>query len=265
VNIEDQVAALFAKANPVSSLDVLDPIEPTDVDSLRDRSERSREMTDVETPTDKAAAYRRWQVPALVAALGVIVAAAIIFSQIIGYSEPVQPTPTEAEAIVLAYIDALAANDVEAMHELVAPEAEDVAWDDQTLTQDWQRATGIVLTPQGCTERTSNGPEGALVDCTNTYDSSWHDALGLEPSTQATTYVVRDGKIRAGYGGANPEATEDDDDVARVWTGFASWVEVNHQDDVATMYHPEGGPNFTPESIALWEQYTDEFVAEHGG
>ena len=31
------------------------------------------------------------------------------------------------------------------------------------------------------------------------------------------------------------------------------------------MYEPNGNPRYTPEAIALWERYTDEFVAEMEG
>ena len=49
MNIEDQVAVLFARANPVPSLDLLDPIDPVDIDALRDESERSSAMSEVKT------------------------------------------------------------------------------------------------------------------------------------------------------------------------------------------------------------------------
>ena len=41
MTIEDQIAALFANANPVPSLDVFDPVEPLDIDRLERRPERS--------------------------------------------------------------------------------------------------------------------------------------------------------------------------------------------------------------------------------
>ena len=49
MNYEDQVAALFANANPVPSLDLLDPVEALDMEHLAYLSERSSVMTDVET------------------------------------------------------------------------------------------------------------------------------------------------------------------------------------------------------------------------
>jgi len=56
---DDQVAAMFAKANPVPSLDLLDPVEPLDPGHLEDRSERSRDMTDIETIQPKKEERRR--------------------------------------------------------------------------------------------------------------------------------------------------------------------------------------------------------------
>lgn len=46
---EDQIVALFAKANPVPSLDLLDPVEPLDTQRLAHLSERNSAMTDVKT------------------------------------------------------------------------------------------------------------------------------------------------------------------------------------------------------------------------
>ena len=256
---DDQVVAMFAEANPVRSLDLLDPIEPVSRGHLENRSERSSEMTDARTidVTER----RRW--PGWAAIVVVVIISVVAVPTYLSRQSPVSQQFTPAETVVLDYLDALSANDVEVMHRLVSSEATDVAWDDQTLSQDWQRATGIVITPQGCTERTGNRPEGTLVDCTNTYYSDWHHALGLEPSSQATAYLVRDGKIRQSYEGSNPEATADQDDVARVWNDFRTWVAGNHGADLPTMYDDvNGGPRLTPESIALWEQYTNEFVAE---
>ena len=46
---EDRIAALFAEANPVPSLDLLDPLEPLGIDPLEGRSKRSSVMTDLKT------------------------------------------------------------------------------------------------------------------------------------------------------------------------------------------------------------------------
>ena len=75
---EDQIAALFANANPVPSLDVFDPVEPLDMDRLEKRPERSRGMTDTKTDRLRVEGPGRWRRLAPVLAIPVIVLAAIL-------------------------------------------------------------------------------------------------------------------------------------------------------------------------------------------
>ncbi len=49
MTFEDQVVALFAKANPVPSLDLLDVVEPLDMGHLADLPERSSAVTEAST------------------------------------------------------------------------------------------------------------------------------------------------------------------------------------------------------------------------
>jgi hypothetical protein len=254
VTIEDQVAAMFARANPVPSLELLDAIEPVDIDRLGTRSERNS-MTEARTAglEESRRSTRTWLFPALATVVMALVAVAGYLNRQIFVADD----DTPAEAVAVAYLDALANNDVESLHELVAPTS-DVDWNDQTLVHEWRRAAGIVMTRLDCTERTGSGPSGTLVDCPWTYDSDWHRALGLEPSSMQQVFLVKDGKIHE-----ESESSIDDADVSLVWDSFRSWVEFNHGADVATMYDDQnGGARLTPESIALWELYTDEFVAE---
>jgi hypothetical protein len=78
VTNEDQIAALFANANPVPSLDVLDPVEPLDMDRLEKRVERSRGMTDTKTHRVKVDGPGRWRRIAPVLAIPVIVLVALL-------------------------------------------------------------------------------------------------------------------------------------------------------------------------------------------
>jgi hypothetical protein len=79
VTNEERIAALFAEANPVRSLDMLDPLEPLDIDPLESRSERSSVMTDVKTDRSKVQPPARWPRLALLAAVPVIALAAVFF------------------------------------------------------------------------------------------------------------------------------------------------------------------------------------------
>ncbi len=74
---EGQVMALFAKANPVSSLDLLDPVEALDMEHLAHLSARSSEMTEVKTDEMKPEGPGRGPRLALAVAMGVIVVAAL--------------------------------------------------------------------------------------------------------------------------------------------------------------------------------------------
>ena len=77
MNIEDQVAVLFARANPVPSLDLLDPIDPVDIDALRDESERSSAMSEVKTIEPKREDSNRRRFAPGLALAGVIVVVAV--------------------------------------------------------------------------------------------------------------------------------------------------------------------------------------------
>lgn len=74
---EDQIAALFAEANPVPSLDMLDPLEALDIDPLESRSQRSSVMTDLKTNRPKVQPPARWSRLALLAAMPVIAVAGL--------------------------------------------------------------------------------------------------------------------------------------------------------------------------------------------
>ncbi len=74
---EDQIAALFAKANPVPSLEVFDDVVPLDIDLLERRPERSSEVTDVKIDKVMMEGPGRWRRLAPVLAIPVIVVVAL--------------------------------------------------------------------------------------------------------------------------------------------------------------------------------------------
>jgi hypothetical protein len=247
VNIEDQVAAMFAKANPVPSLDLLDPIEPMDVDSLKARSERSSEMTDVDTISPTKENRQEWPRVALGLAMAVIALVALGF---LANRESEVATPL---AIATAFSQALSDQDQAAVDELLATDANvqygNARWE-------YERAAGWVFSHLGCDEK-STGPDGTVVSCRYSADGSWMQALGLEPEVGADILLIRDGQVQ--------QVTEDPDypqpNVGTAYQAFRDFVTRNHAEDVATMYD-SGNPRYTPEAVALWKQYTDEFVAD---
>jgi hypothetical protein len=95
VTNEDQIAALFAKANPVPSLDLLDPVEGLDMEHLAHLSARSSEMTNVKTDQMKPEGRGRW--PRLAVAVAIAVIAVVAIGILVNNdSEVAAPTTTES-------------------------------------------------------------------------------------------------------------------------------------------------------------------------
>jgi hypothetical protein len=251
MTIEDQVVALFAKANPVPSLDVLDPIEPLDIDSLRDTSERRREMSDVQTiKPRKEARGTRWA-PVLVTALVAVAAVAVLASRDVFDTQPA--TPVE---LADAYYVAVNEHDFEAVAALFAPGTDRSFIEEQVNLEDWWlgAALGWRVVLQGCQE-VSQGDDGLVCAYTETTDLT--DVLGLEPQTGQVRLLIEDGHIMSLI-----ETTGSEGDTFEVLSTFREWLAENHPDDVDTVISPSLMVQDTPESRALWEQYVDEFVAE---
>jgi hypothetical protein len=96
------------------------------------------------------------------------------------------------------------------------------------------------------------------VTCSYTMNNAWSRALEVGPITGGFDFTVADGQILElthffNLGGFDP-----------VWGAFRKWVRDKHPEDIMGMYMVSDlrwTPHYTPESMALWEQYTDEFVA----
>ncbi|MEX1133674.1 MAG: hypothetical protein WED83_02385 [Acidimicrobiia bacterium] len=256
---EDQIAALFAKANPVPSLDLFDPVETLDMERLAHLSTRSSVMTDVETIELSPEGPSRRPRVALVVAMTVIalVALGILVNRESGVASPV--------SVATAYMDAQAEHDGKALWELFAPDTEGnlrglAAW---TSGTDWDRAVGWAEINQGC-EEISTDSAGTLVACPFIRQTDWILALGLEPVTNNIYEIlVAEGQIQSVVETDNGEISDDGMRVASAM--FRSWVNANHPDDMATMYGSGGQWLNDPAAIALYEKYTDEFVASLEG
>jgi hypothetical protein len=101
VTHEDQIAALFAQANPVPSLDVFDQVEPLDIDPLKSRSRRSSVMA-VKTDEPKATPAR-WPRLAWLVAIALIAAVGLVYltnrnSDVAAPSTTVAPSTTASSA-----------------------------------------------------------------------------------------------------------------------------------------------------------------------
>ena len=250
MTIDDQVAVLFARENPVPSLDLFDPIEPMDIDALT-RSERSSEMTDVETIHPTKENRQRWPRVALGLAMAVIAVVAL------GFLFNRQSAVASPEAVAMAYLEAMNDQDLAAVEELVARDANVFdGLSELPARWDYERATGWVFPPIGCDEQ-STSSRGTLLACRYSNDGSWMRALGLQPEVARDFLLIRDGQVHSVAEDENNELPN----VGEAFAVFRDWVLENHNEDEATMYGPSG-PLYTSEAIALWEQYTDEFVAE---
>jgi hypothetical protein len=253
VNYEDQVAALFAKANPVPSLDLLDPVELVDIAGLVEQTKRSRVMVEVET--FESAKERQGPKAGWVIGIAATVAAVMVAGSLLNR----EPSPAASPGdVATAFIAAASAQDREAAAELLAPEAF-LGWVDMEA---WEhdRAIGLSFDVQDCEVMGTVGGS-TPVDCTTLVETDLTRALGLEPATGSYRVVVDEsGQIvlaelnMIGLGGL-PEAEDE----------FRTWVEANHPDDIEVMYDPDGSNHFSLESVALWDQYVDEYLASLEG
>jgi hypothetical protein len=256
VTIEDQIVALFANANPVPSLALLDPIEPLDMESLTDPSERSREMTEVQTLDSGDDVRRRSKKPGLlVAAIAAVVVALGIGVLVASPGPQIPATPLNRAAVFWV---AMANGDRDTALAQLEPGATAVGgantfgWAHTLEEQfDWYEVVGFRWAFDQCIETT----EGEI-ECSASGRNDWSDALGVEPITG--TFVMEIGP------GGITEITEKDESFVRQWSPlvlevFNDWVETNHPADAAVMWG-EDDPDVSPEILDLFALNTERFV-----
>jgi hypothetical protein len=109
-------------------------------------------------------------------------------------------------------------------------------------------------------EELSSSPTGTNLRCTFDYHAIGSDEIGLGPyGGSYFDLIVRDGLIvRA----SKFYATEGFS--AEMWEPFAIWVSTAYPEDAAVMYVDEtlSGVRLTEESIRLWDEHKQEYVAE---
>ncbi len=251
---EDQVVAMFAKANPVPSLDLLDPVEPLDPGHLEDRSERSRGMTELKTTEEHETAPRRprWLVPALAA----VVIAVAIGMFMTSRGPQIVATPVDKAT---AFWVAVADGDRETATSYLDPTAAESGEANtygraQTLEGqfEWYEAVGFEWALDECIE-TDQGN----VECTVAGSNDWSDALGQDPVPG--TYLM-------GFGDGGITAIVDKDDsfanrwLQLVFEPFSIWVTANHPADAMTMWSES---DVNPEILELFRINTARFVQAH--
>ena len=164
---------------------------------------------------------------------------------------PPQPAPEE---LARQFIEAIGTDSATALA-LVAPDAEvdapgldDVA--DIAGWLAWSEAIGWNQTFEGC-EGT-----GAEIQCGYTYTNSWMETVGASPGTGSTfTLTINDGIITA--------FTDEQvgSPIVVAWNAYRGWLERTYPEAVDQMMTATDRPILTPESIALWERYTEEFAS----
>jgi hypothetical protein len=170
----------------------------------------------------------------------------------------------EAVAISEAFLEARGNWDHQAASSLVSDTAAISitparSFEDLEMEMAWLEATGWVFTATGCSATRGPGKDGARrVLCYMTHENAWSRVLGMEPDTSSTfTLEVNDGQIVGVFLSFAPMSFPSDAVIS-----FETWLNEQHPEDQGEMYRYPGFPSLTPESIELWRQHTEEFVAQ---
>ena len=153
----------------------------------------------------------------------------------------------------------------------------------------WKNALGWDATLNECII-TTPGPDATRVQCSVTNSTDISRALGVDPYTSLHRYTVMyeggtyfgqtisDTTIVSHGGDANTwEKIGYVEFKAEVFDPFMAWLQANHREDLEqVMWHAfdigvfspdrwltgDFGPSHTPESVELWRQHSEEFIAE---
>jgi hypothetical protein len=272
VSSEDQATALFARANPVPSLDLLDPIELMDIESLRTRSMRSRAMTDLTAigVREATSPRRHWLTPAM-ATVGVLLLAVSMLMTV----TPLANATPEVR-VANTFMAALNDHDGLAIRGMYAVEDQELKWnpDNWVAVTEFNRALGFRYTDVDCVKQppiSYAGTEATPVECSWALEQDLTKALGLEATEGIYTVYVSGGDIVRAV-----ETWGDPSSMNRSFDEFRSWVAANHDEDAWTMFrdttdyrlplvYVNSHASVETESLDLWDRYVDEFVAEHEG
>lgn len=128
------------------------------------------------------------------------------------------------------------------------------------LTLAHYRATGYKQIINRCVQ-VGTSTVGISVSCAFDLQAMKSDEIGLGPYTgNYWRLTVRDGKIASAQ---QAIAIETNNFAEQVAAPFATWMSINHSEDVLTMYVDDtmSAERFTEDSNRLWEQRTAEYVA----
>lgn len=264
----EEIDQLVRQANPVPDLSVLEPIETDDLLSSEERRHSMDTRVEVEK-TEEPRQRRRGPMIALAAALTVMFAGVltVLVDSVGGVADLSELTEVEKAQV---FVDSLNEYDSETALSFLADDAvvnilPAKSPDDLPAHALWTEAVGFTFDRRECPIIEQRAYD-VLVVCELIVENAWSDVLEVDPiRSWAMRLGFNDGDIVYAAMSAplerfSPEA----------WEPFGAWVVDNHPDDVSIMYDrsSEFGveyPYLTEESIELWRQHTEEFVAEHGG
>ncbi|HEY6628422.1 MAG TPA: hypothetical protein VI193_05540, partial [Acidimicrobiia bacterium] len=127
--------------------------------------------------------------------------------------------------------------------------------DQYRLYFDWLRASNWRWDIGTCAEA-STGPGGTLVRCDYVSENDWTRALSHSPISGFIEILVADDEI-TGLVHTGEIAQFDE-----IWDTVTDWIAANHPDTVDQVLTPDlRRPVLDANSVALWEQYTEEYVA----
>jgi hypothetical protein len=274
---DDQVAQLFAHANPVPSLDWLTEADQVDI-GTDTNLEGSRGMITTTTKHEKAPRPKRSLIAAAVAGV-VIVAVALPLLLTNGNDADVASSP---ETVAQSFIDGVISLDAQPLEGLLSEDATAMYLDTFGYNEEqpgsvsglweWGNIYGMTYTSEGC--RASNNTGGpspsdppadgrvSFFTCDYQMENDWIKALDQPPMTGRFRMEIADGRI--------VWLVEDFPfaEFETAWGMVIEWVQTEHPDDFETMFlnGPPGAGlaesgKLTPESMALWRQYNQQIVS----
>ena len=205
---------------------------------------------------------------AAAAAIAVIVSVQSVGSDRPGTTAPAQAPETTAPAqapaaakIATGFVEAYGSFDRDRAATYLADDADMGSW---RLLNRWYQATGFKLLLNSCTEQAPLA-DVTQVRCAFDYHLLHSEQLGSGPYSGNFFYLtIQDDKIVATHhtmaGNANGFETQ-------MWQPFTGWVARHYPQDAAVMYAnwpSHNVPALTPQSIALWQTHSTEYVDATG-
>lgn len=120
----------------------------------------------------------------------------------------------------------------------------------------WQEATGLAFSFDRCESQDgSAGDAKARFSCFVSWTGAVAASLGHGTDSFEYSVEVADNKI------VSAVLVDLGEYSATTWRPFLTWMQENHDSEIAAMYTPEWHAVLTDESIELWTLRTAEFVA----